>query len=170
MDISPRKPFFGVCKQQRCRPAYASAQSDQHLCYSLIGKYHIETCIKQIFNFLSSFSSWGNWFESRFVRNSEDRVCRLEAQIISVFPHKLIVYLPSLSISVKLTDLFLQIGENIILFLPTLSSRLLRLAWNEGFCLSTVCLGFWQATSVRNFRSHYKNMNTNEMLILIAYA
>ena len=34
----------GVCKQQRCRPACldcASAQSDQHLCYLLIGKYHI---------------------------------------------------------------------------------------------------------------------------------
>ena len=27
----------GVCEQQRLRPAFASAQSDQHLCYSLIG-------------------------------------------------------------------------------------------------------------------------------------
>ena len=35
--------YFGrnlVCKQHRCRPACASAQSDQHLCYSLFGKYH----------------------------------------------------------------------------------------------------------------------------------
>ena len=31
----------GVCEQQRHRPACASAQSDQRLCYSLIGKYHI---------------------------------------------------------------------------------------------------------------------------------
>ena len=31
----------GVCEQQRRRPACASAQSDQRLCYSLIGKYHI---------------------------------------------------------------------------------------------------------------------------------
>ena len=31
----------GGYKQQRCRLACASAQSDQRLCYSLIGKYHI---------------------------------------------------------------------------------------------------------------------------------
>ena len=29
-----------VCKQQKRRPACASAQSDQHLCYSLIEKYN----------------------------------------------------------------------------------------------------------------------------------
>ena len=29
-----------VCKHQRRRPACASAQSDQHLCYSLIEKYN----------------------------------------------------------------------------------------------------------------------------------
>ena len=32
---------FGVCEQHRGRPACTSAQSDQRLCYSLIGKYHI---------------------------------------------------------------------------------------------------------------------------------
>ena len=31
----------GVCEQQRRRPACTSSQSDQRLCYSLIGKYHI---------------------------------------------------------------------------------------------------------------------------------
>ena len=31
----------GFCLQQRRRPACASAQSDQRLCYSLIGKYYI---------------------------------------------------------------------------------------------------------------------------------
>ena len=31
----------GVCENHRRRPACASAQSDQHLCYSLLGKYHI---------------------------------------------------------------------------------------------------------------------------------
>ena len=36
--------FSGVCKQKRRRPACASAQSDQHLCYSLISKYHIQSC------------------------------------------------------------------------------------------------------------------------------
>ena len=30
-----------ACEQHRCRPACASAQSDQRLCYSLFGKYHI---------------------------------------------------------------------------------------------------------------------------------
>ena len=33
--------FSGVCEQQRRRPACASAQSDQRLCNSLSGKYHI---------------------------------------------------------------------------------------------------------------------------------
>ena len=31
----------GGCEQQRHRPACASAQNDQRLCYSLIGKYHM---------------------------------------------------------------------------------------------------------------------------------
>ena len=31
----------GVCEQHRRRPAYASAQSDQRLCYSRIGKYYM---------------------------------------------------------------------------------------------------------------------------------
>ena len=44
----------GVCEQQRRRPACASAQSDQRLWYSLIGKYHIWTCYTQNFNFLAS--------------------------------------------------------------------------------------------------------------------
>ena len=30
-----------VCEQQRCRPASASAQSVQRLCYWLFDKYHI---------------------------------------------------------------------------------------------------------------------------------
>ena len=31
----------GVCEQHKHGPAWASAQSDQPLCYSLFGKYHI---------------------------------------------------------------------------------------------------------------------------------
>ena len=57
MGLNTRKPVFGVCEQQRCRPACTSAQSDQHLCYSLNGKYHIQTCYKQYFNFLASLCS-----------------------------------------------------------------------------------------------------------------
>ena len=36
----------GVCEHQKRRPACAFEQSDQRLCYSLIGKYHIETCFE----------------------------------------------------------------------------------------------------------------------------
>ena len=32
---------LGVCEQHRPRPACASTQSDQRLCYSHFGKYHI---------------------------------------------------------------------------------------------------------------------------------
>ena len=31
----------GVCEQHRRRPACASAQSDQRLCYSLLGNYYM---------------------------------------------------------------------------------------------------------------------------------
>ena len=34
----------GACEQHRRRPACASAQSDQRLCYSLFEKYHMKTC------------------------------------------------------------------------------------------------------------------------------
>ena len=43
-----------VCEQQRRRAACASAQSDQRLCFSRFGKYHIQTCYKRNFNFLAS--------------------------------------------------------------------------------------------------------------------
>ena len=73
----------GVCKQHRRRPACASAQSDQRLCYSLSGKYHMWTCSRWNFNFLTSPCNWADWFETRFVGNPEDRFCRDEAHIMS---------------------------------------------------------------------------------------
>ena len=39
MSLDARKSVFDVWEQQRRRPACASEQSDQRLCYSLIGKY-----------------------------------------------------------------------------------------------------------------------------------
>ena len=36
-----RKPVLAICEQQRCRSACASAQSDQHLCCSLLRKYNL---------------------------------------------------------------------------------------------------------------------------------
>ena len=77
--LDVRKPVFGVCEQQRRRPACASAQSDQRLCFSLFEKYYIQTCYRRIFNFLASLCSRAGWFESGFVRNPEDRFSRDEA-------------------------------------------------------------------------------------------
>ena len=51
MGLETRKSVFGVSKQQRHRPACSSMQSEQHLCYSLIGKY-ILTC-RSNFNFIA---------------------------------------------------------------------------------------------------------------------
>ena len=45
--------FTVVCKQQRCRPACASTQSDLHLCYSLSGKDNTFTVCMQNFQDLS---------------------------------------------------------------------------------------------------------------------
>ena len=57
IGLNARKPVFGVCEKQRCRPACASVQSDQRLCYLCIGKYHIFTCYEGNFNFLASLCS-----------------------------------------------------------------------------------------------------------------
>ena len=45
-----RKADFVVSNQQ-CRPACASAQSDQHLCYSVIGNCYVLACYLENFNF-----------------------------------------------------------------------------------------------------------------------
>ena len=79
---SREKLSSGVCEQQRRRPACASAQSDQRLCYSLFGKYHINACYKWNFNFLASHCSWAGWFESHFVGNPEDRFSHVAAQLL----------------------------------------------------------------------------------------
>ena len=98
MGIGREYLSSGVCQQQRCRPACTSvqsdqrnyysliggAQSDQGLCYMLIGKFHILTCYKQNINVLPSLCSWGDWFEPSFVGNPKDRFCRDKAQIILV--------------------------------------------------------------------------------------
>ena len=72
----------GVGEQQRRRPACASAQSDQCLCYSLFRKDHMEACYEGNFNFLASLCSWGDLFETRFVGNPKDRYSRVAAHMI----------------------------------------------------------------------------------------
>ena len=70
-----------VCEQQRSWRACAYAQSDQCLCYSLSGEQSSQACFMQNSTFLASLCSWGDWFESHFVGNHEDRFCRDEAHI-----------------------------------------------------------------------------------------
>ena len=56
----------GVCEQLRCRPACASAQTDQRLYYSLTGKYHILPCYERNITIIAILCTWGDWFESSF--------------------------------------------------------------------------------------------------------
>ena len=64
---SPRENLSVECEQKRRRPAYASAQSDQRLCYSISGKYNSLTCYRLTFNILASPCSRAGWVESYFV-------------------------------------------------------------------------------------------------------
>ena len=72
----------GVCEQHMRRPACASAQSDQRLCFSLFEKYHMCSWYRWNFNFLASLCSWEEWFETRFVGSPKDRFCRDEAHFV----------------------------------------------------------------------------------------
>ena len=77
-----RKPVLAICEQQRTRSACASAQSDQHLCCSLLSTYNAYTCEIQTFKPLASLCSWAGRFESYLVRNPEDRFSRDVAHLI----------------------------------------------------------------------------------------
>ena len=72
----------GVSEQHRRRPACAFAQTDQRLCYSLIKKYHIQTCYERKFNLLAGLCSWRDWFETCFVGNPEDKFSRDKACLL----------------------------------------------------------------------------------------
>ena len=54
---------LGVCEQHRRRPACASVQSDQRLCYTLIGKVSYVNLLQVKFEF-SSYSVAENGFET----------------------------------------------------------------------------------------------------------
>ena len=79
-DLTHKK-YSGDCEHQRRWPASESAQADQRLCYSIVGMNHIYTCNKRNFHFLASHCSWGDWFETRFVGNPDDRFSRDEAHM-----------------------------------------------------------------------------------------
>ena len=44
MDLIAGNPDIVVCEQHRRKPACASAQTYQRLCYSLSAIYHIQIC------------------------------------------------------------------------------------------------------------------------------
>ena len=81
MGPDTRKPVFGVCKQQRPRPACTSAQSDQRLCFSLTGKYHIQACYKQTFKILACLCNCAGWFWYDLIKNTKDRFSSIKAHI-----------------------------------------------------------------------------------------
>ena len=64
-----KKMAYAICEQQRCRSACASAQSDQHLCGSLLRLYDMYTYSIQTSKILASFCSWAGCFESYLVEN-----------------------------------------------------------------------------------------------------
>ena len=74
-----RKPVLSICEQQRCRSACASAQSDQHLCCSLLSI--IPILAKSNISRLAGLCSWAGRFESYLVGNPEDRFSHDEAHI-----------------------------------------------------------------------------------------
>ena len=76
-----RKPVFALCKQQRRRSACASAQSDWHLCCSLLKEYNICSCYVLNFQTLASLCGCPGRVESYLVVNPEDRFSGDEAQM-----------------------------------------------------------------------------------------
>ena len=64
-----RKPVFAICEQQRRWSAYASMQSDQHLCCSLPRQY-ISSFFMCNFKPLANLCSWAGRLESYLVANS----------------------------------------------------------------------------------------------------
>ena len=80
-----RKPVYSIYGQRRRRSACASAQSDQHLCCSLIRQSHDNTCTcySHSFKTLASLCSRADRFESYLVANPEGRFSRDVAQMIN---------------------------------------------------------------------------------------
>ena len=76
-----RKPVFAISEQQMRRSACASAQSDQHLYYSLLRLYNTYTCEIQNFKTLAGLCSWAGRFKSYLVGNPEDRFSRRSAYV-----------------------------------------------------------------------------------------
>ena len=76
-----RKPVYAICYQQRRRSASASAQSDQHLCCSLLRQHNTSSFYIQNFKPPAGLYGCAGRFESYLVVNSEDRFSCDEAQL-----------------------------------------------------------------------------------------
>ena len=76
-----RKPVNGICEQQRCRSACASAQSDQRLCCSLPWWYNRSSFYIRNFKPLLSSWSWAGRFESSLL--ATPKTCFLVTRFIS---------------------------------------------------------------------------------------
>ena len=69
------KTWLCCNEQQRCRPSYTFAQSNQCLCGLLSEKYNDSTCYTQYFNTLASLCSWvdcARGYKTFFVLNSTE--------------------------------------------------------------------------------------------------
>ena len=73
LSLVIRKHVFALWEQQRRRSACTSAQSDQHLCCSLLRQYNICSCYVLNFKTIASLCGCAGRFESYLVANYEDR-------------------------------------------------------------------------------------------------
>ena len=111
MGLIERTP---ACKQQWRRPAWASVQSDQHLCYSISGKYSIQTVYTKNFSILASLCNCVRWFESNLVGNPKDRFSHVTAEITSGLTGNLKIILSGLKLRVCAKKMiFLFLNQNI---------------------------------------------------------
>ena len=84
---------YVICEQQRCRSACASAQSDQHLCCSLLWQYDMYTCSIQCFKILANFCSWAGWFESDLFENHQRHVFAWFGSYLKVESWKILIFI-----------------------------------------------------------------------------
>ena len=110
------KPVFALWEQQRHRSACTSAQSDQHLCCSLLRQYNICSCYVLNFKIIASLCGCTGRFESYLVANYEDRFSCDEVHFFSFEPSRSLLFcgfmsqsttMVMLRQSVNLTTLFL---------------------------------------------------------------
>ena len=66
--------LYAICEQRRHRSAYASTQTDRHLCCPLPRWYTTYYLLNESrVSRLISLCSWAGWFESSLVSNPKDR-------------------------------------------------------------------------------------------------